>query len=377
MARDGQIFMKVALELIARWSLDIEVRYLYCSRESLLLPSYQKTGDFELHWITWGYASTISIAEICRRLGITAEELHPFLVDSGLAKYLSDSERPVERGDMQNIYDLLRDDGFEKLLREKSEPLFRVTLSYLEQELFFDGVPSVVADTGWRGSSQYALSALIDKGGKRPGTGMKGYYLGLNREVHLFDNDTMHSFLFDWRTTPRDYQLYYFICFEMLLSANHGRTLGYQNQNGGAIIPVLGPTPGHHVNNIVEIHHLKTVEYARKAADNIPFEAFDDSLSEVARMLARAFINTPTTKEAELYGEWPIASEMGEADFQPISPPMSFGQFVRCAAGIDKIRGFWPQASLVRGKQRFLCWAYNRFLALGILDWYRSLLLRY
>lgn len=376
MARDGQIFMQAAHELISQWKLDIDVRYLYCSRESLLLPSYENTGNFELHWITWGYASSISISEICRRVGITIQEAHPFLVNNELGEYASNPDRSVERCDIRNLEKLLKDKVFEKLIREKSEPLFRVALSYLEQELLFDGVPSVLADTGWQGSSQYALSALMNKGGKRPSSGLTGFYLGLNHDVHLFDNDTIHSFLFDWRVTPRDYRLYYFICFEMLFSADHGRTLGYLVKEG-AIIPVLGTLPEDHVRSIATVHHHKVVEFANVVAGKIPFDSFDDSFSEVSRIIARTFINSPTAEEAEVYGGWPIASEMCEGDFQEMAPPMSGVQFVRCALGMEKISGYWPQASLVRSSNHLLCYAYNQFLRSGVLGWYRRFVLRY
>jgi len=60
-----------------------------------------------------------------------------------------------------------------------------------------------------------------------------------------------------------------------------------------------------------------------------------------------------------------------------MSPPMGFVQFIRCAMGLDKIKGFWPQASLVRGNQHLLNGVYNVFLDIGVLDWYRRFLLRY
>ncbi|MBI2354879.1 MAG: hypothetical protein HYV06_07610 [Deltaproteobacteria bacterium] len=376
LARDGHIFMKAAHELISVWKLDIEARYLYCSRESLLLPSYENTGDFEHHWITWGYASSISIAEICRRLGLTIEEIRPFLANGGLSSYASCPERPIAREDRPNLNGLLKDESLARLIREKGEPLFETALSYLEQEKLFDGVPYLIADTGWRGTSQYALSALMHKGGRRPPGGLTGNYLGLNRDVHRFGNDSLHAYLFDWRFTPRDYRLYYFICFEMLFSADHGRTFGYQELDG-VIVPLLADFPAEQIKSLTAIHHQKVSEYARMAAEGIPFGAFDDSFAEVSRMLSRAFICSPTAEEAEVYGEWPIASEMGEGDFQAMAPPMGFCRFVSCAIGSDRIRGFWPQASLVRGNQSLLCRVYNRFLDLAVLDWYRRWVLRY
>jgi len=376
MARDGQIFMKVAQVLVQNWQLDIEIRYLYCSRESLLLPSFERVGDFELNWITWGYLSTITTAEISRRLGLTLEEFRPFLEGGGLNRYASHPEQPVAREDMPDLQVVLREESLAEAVRQKTRPLFDMTLAYLDQEGLCDGVPFVLADTGWRGSSQYAVSALMHKGRVRPEGGLCGYYIGLNCDAHQYGNDTLQAFLFDWRHTARDYRLYYFICFEMLFSADHARTLGYRRERN-VIVPILGSAPDGVIRNLIGIHHDYAVEYARRASGAMGFDLFDEALVDVARCLSRRFICSPSELEATIYGNWPIASEIGEGDFQAMAPPMGLVQFVKCALGKERVRGFWPQASLVRNSQNLVCWAYNLFLDLGALDWYRRFLLRY
>lgn len=376
MARDGQIFMRAAQVLVRNWNLDIEVRYLYCSRESLLLPSFERVGAFELNWITWGYLNTITLAEISRRLGLTPEEFRPFLKDGHLNRYITHPEKAVAREDLPDFQRMLQDESLAETVRQKTRPLFDLTLSYFDQEGLLDGVPFALADTGWRGSSQYAVSALMHKGKVRPVGGIDGYYFGLNNDAHQYGNDTLYAFLFDWRHFPRDYRLYYFICFEMLFSADHGRTLGYRSKLD-TIAPILGSNPAGVLKNLVGIHHNYAVEYARRASGTMSFESFDEASVDTAKRLARLFICSPSESEAHIYGDWPMGSEIGEGDFQIMAPPMGLGQFIRCALGRERVKGFWPQASLIRGSQALLCSAYNSFLDLGILDWYRRLLLRY
>lgn len=373
MARDGHIFMKVAQELVARWGLNVEIRYLYCSRESLFLPSYEHTGEFERYWIPWGFAGNITLAEICRRLELTPEELP---VTGSLPYWRQYPNRPINIEELPGLYSLLQEPVMEDLIRHSSEPLFESALSYFSQEGLTDGTACVLADTGWRGSSQYALSALLHKAGKRPLEGLEGYYFGLNRDVHQFDNDRMQAFLFDWRNVPRDYRLYYFICFEMLFAANHGRTIKYKAQND-RLEPVLADAPEGGIAELVEIHHAQAVEFARRAADIIGFDEYPDYLSDIAAELARAFICAPKRDEAEIYGEWPIASEILEGDFQSMAPPMGAQRFFNCALGREKVSGFWPQASLTRGGQALLRYTYNCFLDMKVLDWYRRVVLRY
>jgi len=316
MARDGQIFMEAARELAAGWGLDLDIRYLYCSRESLFLPSYQRTGEFERYWIPWGYASTITLSEVCRRLGLRPEELPVTASTACQTAWYRDPQRAIPVSELSELYDLLQEPVLEELIRQRSQPLFEEALAYFRQEGLTDGTPFVLADTGWRGSSQYALSALLHKAGERTATGFEGLYYGLNRETHLFANDRMQAFLFDWRDQPRDYRLYYFICFEMLFAANHGRTVRYQLHNG-RLEPVLDNGPEQYVAELVALHHTQAVEFARRSAEIIAFDEYTEQLPSVLAELAQAFICTPGRDEADIYGEWPIASEIGEGDSRP------------------------------------------------------------
>lgn len=375
LARDGQIFMKVARELVQNWNLDVEVRYLYCSRESLLLPSFERMGDFERNWISWGYLSSITVTEISRRLGLTLDEFRPFL-GAALEAYRADPELPVDKRDLPALHKALDDARLAETVTKKTRPLFETTLSYLKQEGFFDGTPYALADTGWRGSSQYAISALMQKGKVRPAEGVTGFYLGLNCDAHLFGNDTLQAFLFDWRSCSRDYTLYNFICFEMLFGADHARTRGYRREPGG-IVPVLAEASSDQHVRLVRTHHDHAVSFADRASRSQGFGVFDDDLTCVARRLSRAFICSPGPVEADVYGEWQIASEMCEGDFQSIAPPMGGLQFIRCALGVERVKGYWPQASLARSSCHLLRHAYNLFLRSGALDWYRRFLLRY
>ncbi len=375
MARDGQIFLEAAREMAAGWGLDIDLRYLYCSRESLFLPSYQRTGEFELYWIPWGYAGTITLEEVCRRVQLKPDELA--VVNSAAApNWQKDQTRPIPRDDLPLLYGMLKESAVEALIRNRCQLQFTAALDYLCQEGILDGVPFALADTGWRGSSQYALSALLHKGGVLPPQGLQGYYVGINRDALRYGNDTLQAFLFDWREMPREYRLYCFICFEMMFSADHGRTLRYR-QSSGKVEPVLDNGPVPQVQEIISVHHRFAVDYARNAVSGVPFAAYDESLIAAAKALARCFISSPAPAEAEFYGECPMASEMGEGDYQDMAPSMNFWQFINCLTGRERIRGFWPHASLVRGDQPLLLTAYNSFLDLGILDWYRRVILRY
>lgn len=376
LARDGQLLFKVAGALVKEWGLDIEVRYIYCSRESLLLPSFQQVGPFEENWITWGYLSSITLEEICSRLELTIDDLSPLLSEVGLSHYTKDATCPISSEDKHRLHGLLQREDFSALVREKASSRSETTLGYFVQEGFADNIKFAVVDTGWRASSQYALSALLEKGKLRTSEGLTGFYLGINKDVHRFRSDTLRAFLFDWRSEPRDDRLYNFICFEMLFSADHGRTIGYRS-DGNNYSPVIQDVVEPLIQSDVSLQHKIAVEYARRAATVLPFNDFKSESVKVCRKLAREFICSPSLEIAEVYGNWPMASEIRERDHQVMAPPMDFWAFFSRALGHKKVVGFWPQASLIRGHQRLLNFVYNMFLSSGLLEWYRRVILRY
>lgn len=377
LARDGHIFQKVASLLAQEWHIDLDIRYVFCSRESLLLPSFEAGGEFERNWISWGYLSAITIQEICDRLNLSLSDLKAIAPFSRLSNYIADPCRSICRQDLQLLYKAIADESFVDLVKEKNHFRFELALNYFIQEGMGESVPFAIVDTGWRGSSHYALSALLNKGGLRPADGIKGYYLGLNCDAFNYENDELRGFLFDWRNSRRDYRLYNFLCFEMLFSADHGRTTGYA-QEGPWIRPILADNNNVDVQWLITKHHELAIEFAKRATNILRFEHYSaDRVSDLCRRLAGEFICSPGLSVAEVYGSWPMASEIREGDFQPMAPPMNYKRFFRCVLGRDKVQGFWPQASLIRGNADILSNCYNLFLDTGLLEWYRRTILRY
>lgn len=375
LARDGQLFFKVAEILVKEWKLDIELRYLYCSRESLLLPSFKKVGPFERYWITWDHLVPITPVEFCRRLGLTLLDLTEPLKAAGLSGYLDNPDHPISLHDKSRFETLLDRADVLSALQEKVSDRFRLTVGYLLQEGLGSDILSAVVDTGWRASSHYAISNILNSSNIDQSHGLLGFYIGINRNAFCRSTDVLNAFLFDWRTERQDHRLNCFLCFEMLFSADHGRTVGYR-LDGTHFSPVVNNSVNESFSWAVAMHHRIAVQYAERASSVLLFGAFSNESAEVCRRLARAFICNPTLDEATVYGNWPIAGEIMERDIRIIAPEMDLQAALHCALGLKKIPGFWPQASLLRGKQRFAILTYNALLSLGLFDQYRQLIVR-
>lgn len=374
MARDGLVVKKVVDVLIARWSLPLRTHYLYCSRESLMLPAYQSTGDYEFGWITWGYLSSVTLTEVCCRLKIRPQQLSPYF-DQRLHSISFDQTLTPEQ--LEALREVLSLETVEGLIRTQCKSQAELTAEYLRQQGLDASDNWAIVDTGWRGRSQYALSSILQSEGLRPQGGVCGYYLGLNTSDYCYLNDTLSAFLFDWRTSPVDYLLNNFLCFELLFAANHERTVNYK-KDGELIVPVFDKLPEVKEVDFAERQHIIATQYADQVSQQVSLERISSgALLQPLRRIMTEFIGWPESRVANEYGQILMASEVRERDMQEMAPPMTYYQLVKSALGIDRVVGFWPQASMRRGSMKGAMVVYNIFLKLRLLDWYRRVFLRY
>lgn len=375
LARDGYIIMKVAEVLAHNWGMDIELRYLHTSREAWLFPSLQEIDNFTLSWITWGYLSSISVDEIEKRLRFPAGALWRQLASM---PEFSGSESTSSLSTVQIDLvktTLTREDILCDLCLRADTALENVR-GYLAGQGLFESKPYALVDTGWKATSQYGLSLILGKLKSRTHSGVTAFYLGLNKGHHLFDGDSALSFLFDWNRSGIDYRLYNFLCLELLLSARDGRTIGYSDASDG-YAPILLDNPCPENLWAVDIHHECVLSYVGYASRFISLNDLSDGGARLCRKLVATFISRPTSEEATVYGDLMIAGEMGERDLQPLGPQMNYREFAMIALRKRKIRGFWPQGSLVRSGMRLAHLLYCLVLDIKLLDWYRRVILKY
>lgn len=380
LARDGKIFYEVARVLKKIWNLDVELRYLYCSRESLLLPAIREIGDFEIKWITWGYLGSINMGEILCRLNLTIEDILEINGKEKIIKYIKNLDMPISKEDFESIVSFLKNPGLLELLYHKTSTLFRNALGYLLQEGFGDEVRLGICDSGWLGTSQYAISCILSKEQLLPSEGLEGYYIGINRDAFNYLNNCMKAFLFDWRSSRIDETIYNFICFEMLFSSDERRTVKYDVLDN-KYVPIFDTkVVDHGTIKKIRYHHEIARKYAEEVSQFIRFDDFSllkKELKDLCYRLIKKFITFPSKEIASVYGDWMMGSETRERDYQIVAPSLQFKDVINIAIGRKKIKGFWPQASLVRGNAFPILILYNYFLRLNFLELWRKYVLRY
>lgn len=373
LARDGLVMKRVADLLIDKWNLNVDTKYLYCSRQSLLISAFRGGGDFEYEWITFGYLNSVSLLEICGRLNISLHDIKG-LIGHKIQRPFLKPESPLTPEEKNEIRNMLHKPDFDKIITKTNKATFDATVKYLKQEGVLDTVPIGIVDSGWRASSQYALNAIISKAGEK-NSPIKGFYLGLNSDHWLNSNESAYTFLFDWSKNNRDYRIYNFLCFEMLLAAPHGRTVGYDIQKGISV-PLLSLSPPADRCILIDFHHSCATTFAFYYSKVIGFNQYQSTFPPLIRKLISLFISSPTQKEALAYGDFLMAGEMTERDEQVLAPPITHKDMFRMAIGKKNIKGFWPQGSLARAGSFTGLFFYRIFLDLKIQDIYRKYILK-
>jgi len=372
LAREGQIFKKVADILNDVWDLNLDLRYFYSSRESLLPSSFTGNNLFDAKWLFSSIYGSLCLQEICTRVCIDVSDLEPVLLGIGRGKYCDSPEIPLTSADLSTLRKMIFDDKFCSIVKNGVKSKAVTVVEYLKQVGMADGVPFALVDSGWSGSSQYALRKLLNSVGCK--TTIVGFYVGVNTDIYSFPDDELCGFLFDWRKNIKNELMANFMCYEVLFSGTHGRTVGYENKDG-CISPILFDKEGDEQSALVNIQHACATKYACDISKLVNYDSFSqhDSVALCTKLID-TFISKPSFAVASIYGEFGIGGEVGERDYQQLAPPVGVKLFLEYVFKKKKIRGLWFQASFVRSGNNIILFIYNFTLRSKFIYFYRKLL---
>jgi len=298
LARDSYLFYKLLIENVARFELNIPIKYVYVSRTAVFVPTFMDLSHNRL-WYLIGGMKTMTVGERLRRLGLSAEKLEGSLTRAGLQL------DEVTRGGDQRIYTFLLH-NFPTLLWRNRDDVALIR-RYLDQ-VIGDARRIAIVDVGWNGTVQSAISKLlIDKDSI-----LRGYYMALfnpNIDPPVL-NHSMTAWLTpgnrgnDWRNV---FESGGAVLVELASVAPHGMTLRYK-ENDGKVKPVLEELKA----NEEEQSYVALGQKIRKGALHFVKEFLEDldvdssealtlSSSEQWAMPFKRFVLSPTREEAELF----------------------------------------------------------------------------
>lgn len=309
LSRDGYILKQIADIIIERKKLKIQTSYLYVSRYSLRNALYYKcetAEDFENAGLFTGYTLK-STKNFLKRAGLDDRQRAEVYEKIGFSddenKDLSDSEYSAFCEKIKNDSALLCK------IKNNSENNYHNIMKYFEQSGLFEKGKIAVVDSGWMGTVQKTLTALVNG---RTDDNIIGYYFGLYRR----EDDNYKAFLFDVTDAYKYVPTFCNNLFECFCSAPHGMTTGYRECDG-KIIPVLSGANAEMVK-MAEIQTKTAVGFTKYACENENYIPIC-KMRDISARLLKALMYKPDKQEAEILGAFPFSDDVTEAKIQRLA----------------------------------------------------------
>ncbi|HVH94502.1 MAG TPA: HAD family hydrolase [Nocardioidaceae bacterium] len=350
-ARDGKVMLEAARHVIGALAPDIELRYLYGSRQPWTLAAGATCEDTLAAWVRGKPDATART--LLARVDLTPQDVLgvvelPVLCSDRVDVSLTESER-------EQLALRLLDDPLRPLVRGAAERAARQSLAYLRQEGLADGVPSALVDAGWSGTTAAAFDRLVDQVGGASVHHLMLGVLGPESQTHLRETLALTPWLFNQDEQPgllRELPVANTL-IEMLCADVSGRTLSYESRDG-RVHPVLAAEVNQPlVDWGVPAMQQVAVRACELVAPRLSQASAHLDLRPAVWAVLRTFWTTPTDAEAHAWGSFPWEEEMWPP-FVPVAHRMTasdvIGQAARGRRVIRRRRSWRAGSALVSGE---------------------------
>ena len=322
LARDGQILRKIAQTINEQRNLNLDLRYLYCARQTCFLASLFCVNEKTLARILIQDVKH-SIELIAGRLGVSSEEMFSLLPDN-IKDKIKDVSMPYGRKIRLKIERFLfSDERIKEYILQNAKQYRKMFASYLQQEGFFEQQSLGIVDMGWMGNMQDCLMKVATD--TKQNLTIHGYYFAMTEiTAGTSGQNCKHAMslgLVNYWDIPVN-------ALELITSANHGTTSGYFEDVSGRIIPKLGP--GEHLVQwgIEELQDaaLWFCQHYQEAAKQI--NDFGISPSSVSHALVER-LRFPSKWVADVLGTIPFSVEQNDQRLMEAAPVFSLSQTIQ------------------------------------------------
>lgn len=223
-ARDGYPLYEIANIFVKKFNLDIECKYLYCSRKVLRLACYHiNKEEYKKYLFNPPINSTFDA--LIDRFNLSDDVINEIKnqLNTNNIKY----ENTLTHQEITELINyLISDNNFNTLINNTSTSMYNNLLNYLKEQNFFVSDHICIVDLGWFGSIQQSFKTIIDH--NFPKKIVEGFYFGLydykdswNSIYNAFIFSKKFSFLKIW-FSPN--------LLECMCSAPYGQTIGYDKK---------------------------------------------------------------------------------------------------------------------------------------------------
>lgn len=305
LARDGQIFHRIAGLIGRDGQTMIECRYLYASR--LVFAGQAELADpaaLREFVAPGGYFH--SLRQALRHLDLDVADLRAQLpVELGGL----DPDANLPQPQREALADWLLDPARRPLLHDAVERRAAQARAYLATEGLVAGEPLGVVDTGWLGSIQCNIEHILGHGaGPVP---LTGFYLGLMHGPGAIPSGPRLGYTNLHAPLPLIREESHKVLLELFAQSDHGQVIGYEPREGGWAPRLKDPGPV----NLAEIRLFQesiTAFANRMIEAEATTPAPEADLGPVVCALYRRLHDRPDRREARVLGSLPHADQAYE-----------------------------------------------------------------
>ena len=344
-SRDGELLLEIASALTEKLGLDIELRYLYGSRQAWHLPAIGLTTRPEEDWQFADIPCGLSVEVLLETVGLKPRDVEPALLRHGfMPRSWRDPIGPRGREALQRF---ISDPEVRTFIKCRADATRQQMLRYLRQEGMTDKIPTGVVDLGWSGRMFDSLWAVLRLEQSEP---PHGFLFGLGGSRALTGDMPKEAYLTDLRS-QQGYRNHFPAAVSLLetfCEGTHGMVISYVLQNGVVApvlkeatntqavtlgIPKLRQTIGAFLNSL-----LISKEGIGLGAD----------LRPAAADLLSALWNEPTRLEAAVWGSHLHFAIQTESYGFPLAKPFQVGDVLRrlFRGSVHRPEIPWEMASL-------------------------------
>lgn len=187
LSRDSYILMKMAKSLQGIYS-DIEFRYLFVSRKSLLMP-YLKDATIEQFLAVQDH-HTIYKKEVDTLLSSLGTDRKELGSDFGISfHYRVIANKQEELDFLSKIFN--EESRYLPVLKQRISDRYSLLCAYFDQEKLFDGTPAGMVDVGWLGTSRLMINSILKSAAATPA---EFFYFGIRGDVFSSKYGVYQSF---------------------------------------------------------------------------------------------------------------------------------------------------------------------------------------
>lgn len=347
-ARDGQIFYRLAAILRRNRPELPEPRYLHGSRQAWFLPALARCTREELGWLVVP-GHDRRPAALLAKLGLTPEELPATGPDEAPGTPFWSTPLPPDGEDA--FFALVTRSPNAQAIEARAATARTLATAYFRD--IAQGRPRLfLVDLGWTLSTQAALERLLAAGGLD--VALCGYYFGLSASRVCGLEGRCRAFLQELPRgcDPAESHNPLFrnanLLEQCLTLADHGQTMGYAQENG-VVRPVLRQARPEAVRLAAGIQRIVCAVAEDWAAQATPLALPLEALAAqkpAAVANALAFLRAPTRREAAAFGGIAVWDDQNESRARALARPLGLADWLRTLPGLGALL---PAASYETG----------------------------